>query len=401
MRKTVIVSALIVSLICSGCQTGIEQQLKVLKHQNLQMSLVKKAEYFEEDLKEHISPEGLCWYRLSKRGDRYFVACSALSDAAYMTGCLLGAEALRYEVTGSEDAKEKLIKLANGLHILQEITGRKGYFARAFCKKCKEEVWAESWFEGKDKYEEYIWRGNTSKDQYTPVMFGYFLAYEAVKDKPEMQEIRDQISEDVSNIADFLIDNKYKIIGEQGITKDGNLSPRILGIPIMGLDALHCLTWIKIAEVITGRERFKKAYDDLVREGLPGIVACPLSFYDRPWPFRETDYVNNNMAFLDFYAILRIANNEEKYYQRGLQNRFFWKKIVKYPFWNFAYAAFCQSNKSKEKAVKEGVESLTKFTLKPGRFWGIEEREEVKYAGSAFLLAYWVGRNHGFISANQ
>lgn len=397
MRKivTVIVLVLMVSLLSSCCKVGV-RDIKMADAP--QMKLYEKAEHFENELEDHTSPEGLFWYRLSKKGDCYVVAYSALSDAAYMTGWLVEAEALRYKVTANPAAKENVKRLVHGLHFLQEVTGIEGYFARAFCKK--EVARPESWFDAVDNYNDYVYKGNTSKDQYTPVMFGYSLAYDVVKDDPEMEETKNLIVGDVSRIGDHLIDNNYQIIGEQGPTKDGDLSVRMYGLAI-GLNALHRLTWIKIAEEITGEDRFKEAYDKLIAEGCHKIVASPFSFYDRPWPFRCPDYVNNNMTFLNLYSILRIETDEEEYYRKALNNRFFWKKSTQYPFWNFVYAGFCQNTRKRETAVKQGKEGLLKLPLAPGKFWGIIQREGVKYAGTAFLAAYWVGRSHGLISEQE
>jgi len=107
------------------------------------------------------------------------------------------------------------------------------------------------------------------------------------------------------------------------------------------------------------------------------------------------------MTFLNLYSILRIETDEEEYYRKALNNRFFWKKSTQYPFWNFVYAGFCQNTRKRETAVKQGIEGLLKLPLAPGKFWGIIQREGVKYAGTAFLAAYWVGRSHGLISEQE
>jgi len=408
MSKILAILIFVAALSLSGCVAGTERQAKAPKlEQKTQMrvparrgpKLYQKAEYFEQCLQEHISEEGLVWYKLGKKNDSYVVSYPSLADAAYITGCLAGVEALRYKMTGRPDAKEKMQKLVNGLHILQEVTGIKGYLARAFCKK--EQAWPEEWLEGKGKYSEYVWKGNTSKDQYTAVMFGYALAHEVAKDDPNMQEIENMISKDVSNIADFLIQNKFQIVGEKGRTKDGDLSARFLGIIGIGLNALHRLTWIKIAEHITAEDRFKKAYKELVSKGHHKVVVE--GFYDRPWPFREVDYVNNSMAFLDFYSILRLEADEAKYYEKALEKRWQALRNVGCPFWNFVYAAFSENKKDKIGAIKQAVENLRKFPLMPRRSfdWRIEERTDAKVAGTAFLVAYWIARNHNLISEGK
>jgi hypothetical protein len=51
--------------------------------------------------------------------------------------------------------------------------------------------------------------------------------------------------------------------------------------------------------------------------------------------------------------------------------------------------------------IYTGIEGLLKLPLAPGKMWGIIQREGVKYAGTGFLSAYWVGRSHGLISEQE
>lgn len=421
-----IITALSLAVFVSNCNpdkkipinTRINLNNQIKQEQKIQ-TLEEKADYFEKDLENHLSEEGLCLYKLYRtehiiNGESYEPRYSALGDAAYMTGCLLGAESLRYQATNNkqekQDAKEKLEKLVNGLHILQEVTGQKGYLARAFCKKQQAgEKELEEFLEGKGKYKDYLWKGDTSKDQYTAVMFGYSLACEAVKDtdEKEMQKIRQIIREDVENIADMLIENNFQIIGEEGKTSYGSLTPRVPNIPLInipiGLNALHQLTWMKIAENITGQEKFRKAYDKLIEKNFHKIATK--GFYDKPWPLKEVDYVNNNMAFLDFYNILKLKPRKQRYYEKALKERYEELEQQKNPFWNFIYACYCEDKedkKEKTEAIKEGLETLQQFPITPAYSfdWRINEQEEQykKYSGTAFLVTYWLARKHKFIS---
>jgi hypothetical protein len=51
--------------------------------------------------------------------------------------------------------------------------------------------------------------------------------------------------------------------------------------------------------------------------------------------------------------------------------------------------------------AKQGIEGLLKLPRAPGKMWGIIQREGVKYTGTGFLSAYWMGRSHGLISEQE
>ncbi|MHC4740597.1 MAG: hypothetical protein ACYS8Z_01720 [Planctomycetota bacterium] len=395
-RITIVVLVVAACFVSSCCRIDFEPS--DIDAEWAGMKLHEKAEAFRSELAEHNTADDLFAYRLSTTSGTPEVTPSTLSDTAYMTGWLLGAEAMRYKVTGEQDAADRITYLVDGLHRLQQITGIDGYFARAFTKD--DVVEPLGWIKGEGAYDEYFWKGDTSKDQYTAVMFGYSLAYSAIEGMPAMQPTEDMIVADVRKIGEALIANDYQIIGEEGLTKDGDLSPRILGWPI-GLNALMRLAWIKIADQITGDMGFGDAYDELLDDRLHKIVANPCSIYARTWPFRCPDYVNNNMAFLNFYSILQIGTGEDEYYKKALGRKLFWVKRTNYPFWNFVYAAFCDNASKKERAIEKGIETLSQFPRGPGKFWGHRQREGVKYAGTAFLASYWLARAEGFISQDE
>jgi hypothetical protein len=129
-------------------------------------------------------------------------------DAAIWTGAYLGAEALRYLTTEAPDAHTQMARTLQVLHRWWNIPGDPGNLARfaapaasspeilATLPASDEEV-HQSEYEGNS----WIWRGDTSRDQYQGVLFGYSLAYDALADVT----LRALIRADVVEFAEQLM----------------------------------------------------------------------------------------------------------------------------------------------------------------------------------------------------
>ena len=51
-------------------------------------------------------------------------------DSGDWTGTYLVSQAIRYIVTGEEEARDEVIRIGNYMHMLKEVTGDPGYLAR-------------------------------------------------------------------------------------------------------------------------------------------------------------------------------------------------------------------------------------------------------------------------------
>lgn len=129
---------------------------------------------------------------------------SDLGDSAIWTGSLLAAEAWRLHATGSADAAEQVRRHTETLHRWFTITGEPGHLVRFAAPRadtsrmpeigdCAIENHHCVQYQG----EPYSWLGKVSRDQYTGVMLGYYLAYHATSDPA----VRDLIRTDVVEIA--------------------------------------------------------------------------------------------------------------------------------------------------------------------------------------------------------
>jgi len=302
------------------------------------MSLRQKAEMFQKQLeRDHLSSIGLMLYdrRLNKDGSLHPSWC-CLNDTPIWGGIHLAAESFRYAATGHEDALESVRRSVKSLHLLQAIHGVPGLLARHIVPRndtvIKTAPPDTSWTDAKPEFPELKWKRNVSKDQYSGMIFGYGVAYDLVPDP----EVRTQIRQDMTAIANFLMKHRYRIIDHDGKpTKYCNMRARIGPIPI-GVQALMSLAAIKVAHRVSGEARFEKEYRRLVRKRWPQAT----------WSakfkiFGKTNHNNDNMAFLSYYSLLRLEKDPKvrRHYQRSAERM--WKYVGHEgnAFWNLIYLA--------------------------------------------------------------
>ncbi|MBI4446482.1 MAG: hypothetical protein HY645_11305 [Acidobacteria bacterium] len=122
---------------------------------------------------------------------RQIVSYARCADSAIWTGHYLAAEAFRYKVTQSPEALSHVRRTLLGIRGLLDVTGT-DVLARCF-------IPVDSPFasaiqqEGPGIYsntledQACLWLGNTTRDQYSGVMFGLSVAYDMV-DEPDVQD---------------------------------------------------------------------------------------------------------------------------------------------------------------------------------------------------------------------
>ncbi|NOU29729.1 MAG: hypothetical protein HOO96_17630 [Polyangiaceae bacterium] len=130
---------------------------------------------------------------------------SGTRDAAIWTGSALAAQAFRLRATESPDAAAQVRSMVDTLHRDFAITGAPGALARFvlptslgiptewtrggadYC--VKEDAHCNVMYDGKP----HLWEGGISRDQYTGVMLGYALAYDATHDEAVRRIIRGDV----------------------------------------------------------------------------------------------------------------------------------------------------------------------------------------------------------------
>ncbi len=154
---------------------------------------------------------------------------SGIGDSTVHTGAYLAAEAFRFAATHDPAAEDNARRAALALHHHLRITGKPGYIARYAGPAVPPFLASrESCLANPDchlvdggTYAGDFWLGDTSRDQYDGWFFGYGAAYGLVDDPG----LRAMISADVKEVIDELHSTDWRIIDVDGmITGAGSVS---------------------------------------------------------------------------------------------------------------------------------------------------------------------------------
>src|SRR5262245_16582312 len=120
-------------------------------------------------------------------------------DSAVWTGHYLAAEAFRYRTTRSPEALGNAQRALQGIRALINITGN-GALARClipadspYALSIQQEEGAHGIYYRTVDGTSYFWVGNTSRDQYSGVMFGLSVAYDMIEEANTRSFIRTEV----------------------------------------------------------------------------------------------------------------------------------------------------------------------------------------------------------------
>ena len=328
---------------------------------NRQMTLEDKADFFYDKLiRRHVrEPWIIARSKLVVPGDTTTIQPEDDDNDGEFTSNYLAMESFRYATTQNPEARIRAKKAFDFLHFLREVTGVDGFFARTIIPA----TWEKShdmnrtytereladeiidnprqkpvekrWHVSKDG--KWKWKGDTSSDEISGHLFGYYCYYNLVADAKEKKRIADHFSK----IMDHLIKNDFNLVDVDGThTKWGVWSPDILNhnpdwAPERALNSLELLAFLKFAHHITQKDRYQKEYLKLIEE--EGYLDNAKTLHNTN-PSWETYFD----IFLSLYMYPTLINYEEdpvlkREYQAHLEQWFNKHKRAKSPMINFTY----------------------------------------------------------------
>jgi hypothetical protein len=402
------------------------------------MTLVDKAAYFER--------------RIAERHKRhYLVADSELREPGNLatshqypndndglwTAIYVAAQTFRYRVTRDPDALNAAHKSVEAMLRLEAITGRSGFPARSFRHKAEPRHKDGVWHFTPDG--EWEWKADTSSDE----IVGHFFAYSVVYDLAADEDLKKRLRAAVSRIADHLIDNKYNLTDlHGGPTRWGRYDEAYFetddGREERALRSLELLSHLKVAHHMTRNPRYDREYRKLINEN--GYHKNTTTYLKLR---QELNYSDEELAMLSYYPLFRYERDSAllAVYREGLEQ--WWVNIRREdnPLWVFIYA-FC--NPAKPVPIDGAARTLYRIPmdlvkwsvknshrrdvptdtsperhnrLQTSRLLPPDERRIMKWNsnpfqlddssagrgeddGAFFLLPYWLGRYHKFLTGN-
>jgi hypothetical protein len=400
-------------------------------------ALSEKAAWFETKiLRQHLTPEGLLAYRIDPAREE--LTPTAIADMAIWSGVYLAAESFRSQAAPSPEGYARISALIGGIATLKSIAGEPGVLARAIMRRDAIGAFGGMEWHPSSANPDVQWLSNASVDQLDGILFGAGAAFDALEDGPD----RRRLVAAIEGIVGGMVEHGMTLRNVGGKrTKHGDLT---CGMLTENLNCLIALSAVKVAHHVTGSERFAEAYRTLVRRGYPEHAVAAR---DRWWErWTGVNHSDNNLAFLAYYNLIRYETDPRlsALYQHSLQRAWSVVRREKNPFFTFVYHAVTPRSEWDVAALDDAKDTLARFPTVESRYdpdalargcvsprldrlkrrqacvpVPMDERPQVAvewnqnpsriergtrdrggYSGFDYLVAYWLGRAHGFIPAD-
>lgn len=216
------------------------------------------------------------------------VGYTRCGDSATWTGHYLAAEAFRYKVTQAPDALQN-VKLA-----IAAIKGLVDVTQINLLARCM--VPADSQYAAGISSEEahngiytksvgWVWVGNTSRDQYSGVMFGLAVAYDMVDDPA----VKSGISDLVTRLVRYLTGHNWSVEMPNGTASTSFL-----------IRPEQMLSFVQVGRKVNSKQ-FSDYYDQLQILLFPSLLA-PTALD----VLSDDSYFKFNLDYINLYNLLRL-----------------------------------------------------------------------------------------------
>lgn len=333
------------------------------------MTFREKAKFYELEVDRYIkrTPFGYTSEtRLAEPGDRSHVTYDDSDNDGLWTAMYGASQAFAYAAIGDEVAEKNARQVFEALRFLQQAPvgsshqPPKGYVARTIrpvewpdpnvgrleqdreARENSEYLWKvyePRWPLTADG--RWYWKSDTSSDELDGHYFFYPLYYDFVaKDEVERERVR----EVVRGLTDHLLDNGFQLVDHDGtVTRWGIYDPESLNHDLnwwseRGLKSLSMLSYLTVAEHVTGDSKYAEARRYLIDEHGYDTNAMVAKIQMGVGAGNQSD---DEMAVMCYYNLLRYSKDMEL--REKIQYSFYqyWTYLQpeRNPFFHFAYAA--------------------------------------------------------------
>ncbi len=324
------------------------------------MTLAEKAAIFERQVNERHKRFGYVTVRwLERQGDVNSGRVEISDNDGLWTALYVAAECFRYKVAkreGREDEAEEALQNATeslrALLFLEQVTGIKGFPARAVRHKREPEFGAThpEWHRTEDG--EWEWKGDTSSDEIVGHFFAYPIAYDLLPD----EDLKQQVAETARRIADHIIEHGFFLVDiDAKPTTWGVWSPEKLNNDETwwaerGLNSLELLAILKATYHMTGDKRYQQIYRNLIERHRYALNTVRQKIVVNG----ITNHSDDELAFLSYYTLLRYETDSElqRILLMSLERTWRMERKERNPLWNFIYGALTGKLCDAEAAVK-------------------------------------------------
>jgi hypothetical protein len=355
------------------------------------MTLAEKARFFESEIdrRHRRTPYGYVHpVRLARPGDLSEWTQTDSDNDGLWTSMYGAGEAFACAATKSALACDRARRAFEALRFLGEVTqggshpAPRGFVARSILpadgpdpnihdspqrdreRQARDRRWkaiAPRWPKSADG--KWYWKSDTSSDELDGHYFFYALYHDLVpKGDAESARLRAH----VAALTDHLIDHGYRLVDHDGQpTRWGIFDPASLDHDVdwweeRGLNSLSMLTYLKVAEHVTGDAKYGSAARTLVERH--GYAANALIFKNHLGA-GGGNQSDDEMAFMNLYSLIRCERDPRlrMRYLLAFSHRFQNEQPERNPLFNFLYAAVARG--------QAFTDAFGEVTLSPGGDW--------------------------------
>jgi hypothetical protein len=333
------------------------------------LTLAEKARRFEAAIDKYHrrTPYGFVLsVHLGKPGDTsQWVQHDSDNDGLW-TGMYGAGECFAYAATKDPQARKRATDAFEALRFLSQVTqggahpAPRGFPARTVLPTSGPDPNASQYTAEKDRRTQqrdplwkvivprwptsadgkWYWKCDTSSDELDGHYFLYALYYDLVAETDaEKQRVRDV----VVAITDHLIDHNFQLFDHDGkATRWGRFSPEDLNGDVIqgarGLNSLSILSYLKVAEHMTGDPKYRKAYDTLVQVHSYATNTLDPKRRTGPGTGNQSD---DEMAAMCYYNLIRYETDPRlsRMYHWSLRWHWLVEAPERCPLFNFIFAA--------------------------------------------------------------
>ncbi len=399
------------------------------------MTLEAKAAEFEKRIElRHYRYGMVADSELTRPGDLASNRMVPNDNDGLWTAIYAGAEAFRFAVTRSPQARANARRSIEAMMRLEEITGQPGFPARSYIRKGDYRPPGGIWRDSPDgKFE---WKADTSSDEIVGHFFAHALYWDLAATEPERPRIRGVVGRIMTHILDHGYHLVDRVTGKP--TTWGEWSPEFFATPKgrieIALNSAELLSHLRVAHHITGQARFLEEYRRLI--DVHGYARNTTRYLELR---NNINYSDEELALLSYYPLFVREKDPalRRIYREGLEG--WWQNCrrERNPLWIFIYQqatgerahtsdAVWSLSRYPMDLVKWSVDNSARADLTPDAARDRFERGQIRELlppderrvhkwntnvfspdgggdgrgeddGAAFLLPYWMGRYHGFI----
>ena len=171
---------------------------------------------------------------------------------------------------------------------------------------------AKVWF--RSKVDPTLWcKGDTSSDEIDGHYFAWFLYHDLVADDAEKKEI----AAVVRRVTDYIMANDLTLVDHTGVkTRWGIWSPELINrnpfyYEQRPLNSIEILSFLKVAEHITGDARYARAFDDLIQKH-HYLLNSLMMRRDKTGRWPDINHSDDELLYLVYYPLLRLERDSSR-----------------------------------------------------------------------------------------